>query len=174
MKLRSNMGLATTDGESKRGTPTRSYHRLSRRNRLHAAAAQSPHWAVTITRPQQIVSRRRDRLSVIVNLSVSPRRWLMRPAFRIRDHNILTADVVRHLRALQRQHRRPLIVVLDRLNVHKAAVKRLHARGAVWLHEEWLPPYAPVSILSKRCGAKPSTPPRPTSCRTIGAIFTTL
>lgn len=100
-------------------------------------------WAITGTRPKQIVSQRRDRLSVIGNLSISPRRWLVQPAFRIHDHNIRTAHVVDYLRALHRQHRRPLIVVLDRLNVHRAAVKQLHAAGVNWLRAEWLPPYAP-------------------------------
>ena len=40
-------------------------------------------------------------------------------------------------------HRRPLVVVMDRLNVHRAAVRRLHERGAAWLDVEWLPAYAP-------------------------------
>jgi putative transposase len=35
------------------------------------------------------------------------------------------------------------VVILDRLNVHRAAVKRLRARGARWLTVEWLPAYAP-------------------------------
>lgn len=100
-------------------------------------------WAVTGTRPKQIVSQRRDRLSVIGSLSISPQRRLVQPAFRIHDHNIRTPDVVDYLRSLHRQHRRPLIVVLDRLNVHRAAVKRLRATGADWLQAEWLPPYAP-------------------------------
>ena len=50
---------------------------------------------------------------------------------------------MRYLYALHRQHPGPLIVVLDRLNVHRAAVKRLSARGANWLSVEWLPAYAP-------------------------------
>lgn len=33
--------------------------------------------------------------------------------------------------------------VMDRLNVHRAAVRELHQAGATWLHVEWLPPYAP-------------------------------
>jgi transposase len=50
---------------------------------------------------------------------------------------------MRYLRELHRQHRRPLIVVMDRLNAHRSAVRRLHERGARWLHVEWLPAYAP-------------------------------
>lgn len=54
-----------------------------------------------------------------------------------------TRDVMRYLRQLHRLHRRPLVVVLDRLNVHRSAVRRLHERGASWLDVEWLPAYAP-------------------------------
>lgn len=50
---------------------------------------------------------------------------------------------MRYLRELHRQHRRPLIVVMDRLNAHRSAVRRLRERGAPWLHVEWLPAYAP-------------------------------
>ena len=80
---------------------------------------------------------------MIGSLAVSPRRKRVRLSFRIYDHNVRTLDFVRYLYELHRQHRGPLIVVLDRLNVHRAAVKRLHARGAKWLSVEWLPPYAP-------------------------------
>lgn len=33
--------------------------------------------------------------------------------------------------------------MLDRCSVHRAAIKRLRARGASWLSVEWLPAYAP-------------------------------
>jgi len=80
---------------------------------------------------------------VIGSLAVSPRRQRVRLAFRLHDHNVRTPEVVRYLCALHRQHRGPLVVVLDRLNAHRAAVKRLRARGANWLSVEWLPAYAP-------------------------------
>jgi len=32
---------------------------------------------------------------------------------------------------------------MDRLNVHRSAVRKLHDRGATWLDVEWLPGYAP-------------------------------
>jgi len=35
------------------------------------------------------------------------------------------------------------VLVCDRLNVHRSAVRRLHDEGADWLRVEWLPPYAP-------------------------------
>jgi transposase len=100
-------------------------------------------WAPTGSRPQQVVSQRHDRLSVIGSLTVSPRRRRVRLAFRIHDHNVRTPDVMRYLYALHRQHGSPLVVVLDRWSVHRAAIKRLRARGANWLSVEWLPAYAP-------------------------------
>ena len=45
---------------------------------------------------------------------------------------------MRYLRALHQQHRGPLIVVLDRLNAHRSAVRRLREYGADWLTVEWL------------------------------------
>ena len=59
------------------------------------------------------------------------------------DRNVRTRDVMRYLRRLHRLHRRSLVVVMDRLNVHRAAVRKLHERGAAWLDVEWLPAYAP-------------------------------
>jgi putative transposase len=100
-------------------------------------------WAPTGTRPQQVVSQRHDRWSVIGSLAVSPRRRRVKLAFRLHDHNIRTADIVRYLYALHREHRGPILIVLDRLNVHRAAIRRLQIRGASWLSVEWLPAYAP-------------------------------
>jgi transposase len=100
-------------------------------------------WAPTGCRPQQYAWNRHERLSVIGNLSISPRRRRLSVFFRVQKENIRAPHVIRYLRALHRQHRRPLIVVLDRLNAHRSAVRRLRERGARWLHVEWLPAYAP-------------------------------
>lgn len=82
-------------------------------------------------------------MSVIGSLAVSPRRRRVKLCFQVQPRNVRAADVMRYLRALHQQHGGPLIVVMDRLNVHRAAVKRLQQRGASWLSVEWLPPYAP-------------------------------
>jgi len=100
-------------------------------------------WAPVGSRPQQVVSQRHDRLSVIGSLSVAPQQRRLRPHFVVQDRNVRTRDVMRYLRQLRRIHRRPLIVVMDRLNVHRSAVRKLHERGAMWLEVEWLPAYAP-------------------------------
>ncbi len=57
--------------------------------------------------------------------------------------DVRTPHIVAYLRGLYRQLGRPLLVVIDRLNVHRSAVRELRQAGAPWLHVEWLPPYAP-------------------------------
>ena len=94
-------------------------------------------------RPVQYAWQRHDRLSVIGSLSLSPRRRRIGLTFRVQDENVRGPHIVAYLRELHRQLRRPLIVVMDRLNVHRRAVRELHEAGAPWLHVEWLPPYAP-------------------------------
>lgn len=84
---------------------------------------------------------RHDRLSVISALTVSPRRRHLRLFFRIHDGNIRTAEAVRFIRQLRRQLGTKLLLVWDRLNVHRSATKILQRRAD--LPVEWLPAYAP-------------------------------
>lgn len=100
-------------------------------------------WAPTGMRPVQYAWHRHDRLSVIGSLSISPVRRRLGVAFAVQDTNVRTPHVIAYLQGLHRQLRRPLIVVLDRLNVHRSAVRKLQQAGASWLTVEWLPPYAP-------------------------------
>ena len=94
-------------------------------------------------RPVQYASQRHDRLSVIGSLSLSPRRRRIGVHFQVHDENIRAVHVVAYLRELHRALRQPLIVVMDRLNAHRTAARRLREAGAQWLHVEWLPAYAP-------------------------------
>jgi transposase len=91
---------------------------------------------------------RRDRLSVIGAIVVPPSRERHRLSaiFRIHTKNIQTPQATEFLRAVDRHVRGPMIVVQDRLNVHKAAVRRWLAgrpAGAPRVMVEWLPSYAP-------------------------------
>lgn len=91
---------------------------------------------------------RRDRLSVIGAITVPPSRERHRlgAVFRIHPRNVKTPEATEFLRILDRHVRGPLIVVLDLLNVHRAAVRRWLAsrpRDAPRVMVEWLPPYAP-------------------------------
>jgi transposase len=91
---------------------------------------------------------RRDRLSVIGAILVPPvrERHRLSAVFRIHTRNVKTPEATEFLRVLDRHVRGPLIVVLDRLNVHRAAVRRwlgVRDPDAPRVMVEWLPPYAP-------------------------------
>jgi transposase len=59
------------------------------------------------------------------------------------EHNVHATDVIELLRGIHQCLRRPLILVCDRWQVHRSAVKQLEASRSPWLYVEWLPPYAP-------------------------------
>lgn len=99
---------------------------------------------------------RRDRLSVIAAITVPAtalrtrdrhaQRHRLSALFRIHTRNVQTPEATGFLRALDRHVRGPLIVVQDRLNVHKAAIRRWLAGrppDAPRVMVEWLPSYAP-------------------------------
>lgn len=99
---------------------------------------------------------RRDRLSVIGGIIVpasalptrahAARRHQLEAVFRIHPRNIRTPEATEFLRALDRHVNGALIVVQDKLNVHKAAVRRWLAGrppDAPRVMVEWLPSYAP-------------------------------
>ena len=60
---------------------------------------------------------RRDRLSVIAGLTLAPARHQGRIGFyfAVHEHNVKHAEVEAFIRRVQRNVRRPLIVVMDRL-----------------------------------------------------------
>lgn len=91
---------------------------------------------------------RRDRLSVIGGITVPPSRERHRlgAVFRIHTRNIKTPQATEFLRALDRHVRGPMIVVQDKLSVHRAAVRRwldTRPEDAPRVMVEWFPSYAP-------------------------------
>ncbi|MCH8914179.1 MAG: transposase [Planctomycetes bacterium] len=86
---------------------------------------------------------RRDRLSAISAITVSPRRRQLGLYFDILDHNVKTDDFERFVASLLRRLSRPIILVMDRYSVHRAAAKRLPPRFGRRITIEWLPAYAP-------------------------------
>ncbi len=86
---------------------------------------------------------RRDRLSAISAVTVSPKRRRLGLYFDILDHNVKTDDFETFVDHLLRRVGRPLILVLDRYSVHRSAAKRLLAGHPKRLAIEWLPAYAP-------------------------------
>lgn len=100
-------------------------------------------WAPRGVTPVQRAWDRYDRLSVISAVTLSARRQRIGVPFHLQEENIVTADVVAFVKRLRRQLRRPLIVILDRWPVHRAAVKQLQASRLRQVEFEWLPGYAP-------------------------------
>jgi transposase len=86
---------------------------------------------------------RRDRLSAISALTVSPRRRRLGLYFDLLEHNVKAEDFEAFIDRLLRRIRRPIVLVIDRYSVHRSAAKRLLARHRKRLSIEWLPAYAP-------------------------------
>lgn len=100
-------------------------------------------WAPCGCTPVQYSWDRRDRLSVVSALTISPTKRRLRLDFEIFDHNIRTADFEWFIVQLLQRMRRRMVLVLDRWSVHRAAVRLLLDRFPERLEVEWLPPYAP-------------------------------
>lgn len=100
-------------------------------------------WAPRGQTPVHYSWDRHDRLSVIAGLTVSPKKRRLGLYFQALRHNVANGDVVEFVRAVRRQLGARLVVVLDRLNAHRTAVRRLSQGNRSGLQFEWLPPYAP-------------------------------
>jgi hypothetical protein len=86
---------------------------------------------------------RRDRLSVITALVLSPKRRRIRMVFRLLDHNAKAEDFIWFLNDLRKELGRKIWVVWDNLGAHRKAENSLRAFRCPWVHFERLPPYAP-------------------------------
>jgi len=100
-------------------------------------------WAPEGQTPIHYSWDRRDRLSAISALTVSPQRRRLGLYFNIFDHNIVTDDFERFVETLLGCLQQRIILVMDRWQVHRSAAKRLGARFARRVQIEWLPAYAP-------------------------------
>ena len=100
-------------------------------------------WAPRGQTPVQYSWDRRDRLSAISAITVSPKRRRLGLYFDICDHNIVTDDFETFVETVLRRLRRPIILVMDRWQVHRAGALRLLQRFPKRVKIEWLPAYAP-------------------------------
>jgi len=100
-------------------------------------------WAPRGQTPVQRAWDRYDRLSVISAVTLSSRRRQIGLPFQIHEENIRTATAVAFVKQLRRQLGRPLIVVWDRWQVHRAAAKQIEKSRTKRIEFEWLPAYAP-------------------------------
>ncbi len=86
---------------------------------------------------------RRDKVSAISGISVSPRYQRLGLYYRLYRNNIGQVEVCEFLRHLLRHLRRPIIVLLDNSNIHKGAPLRALRNRHPRLHVEYFPGYAP-------------------------------
>lgn len=86
---------------------------------------------------------RRDRLTAITALVLSPQRKRVNLFFELLDHNAKAKDFVGFLVHLRRELRRKLWIVWDNLRAHYKAEALLRERAENWAHFEHLPAYAP-------------------------------
>jgi len=100
-------------------------------------------WAPKGQTPVHYSWDRRDRLSVISAITVSPTRRRLGLYFDIHDHNINTDAFEGFVRWLRHRIRRGIILVLDRWSVHRSGVRRLQGLFGSMVQVEWLPAYAP-------------------------------
>lgn len=86
---------------------------------------------------------RRDRVSVITALALSPKRRRARMFFRLLEHNAKAEDFVWFLNDVRLEMGRKLWVVWDNLGAHRRAENFLRGIDCRWAHFERLPAYAP-------------------------------
>lgn len=86
---------------------------------------------------------RRERISVIAALALSPQRRRVRLFFRLLDHNARAEDFIWFLNDLRGELGRPLGVVWDRLGAHRKAERFFAAIDCDWVRFCRLPPYSP-------------------------------
>lgn len=100
-------------------------------------------WAKSGHTPIQHAWDRHDRLSAIGALSLPPQHRRIGLHYDLRKGNIHGVELAVFLRGLHRHLQREVILVCDRYQVHRTAVRQLRDSGVSWLQVEWLPPYAP-------------------------------
>lgn len=100
-------------------------------------------WAPQGHTPVHYSWDRRDRLSVVSAISISPERCRLGLYFDIADHNIRADDFESFVAHLLRRFPHGITLVMDRWQVHRSAARRLLRRFPKRLHVEWLPAYAP-------------------------------
>lgn len=107
-------------------------------------------WAPRGKTPIQHAWDRRDRLSAIGAVTVSPRRRRLGLYFRLQPRNVVGEDLVSFVEQMHRHLRRKIILVWDRSQPHRSAAKELLGKHD-WLRIEWLPPYAPELDPCEQC-----------------------
>lgn len=89
-------------------------------------------------------TRSREKVSAIGAISVSPRRRRVGLYFSLLpNENVNAANLLPFLRDLQKHLQRPIVLLWDRLNVHRAILLRELSDRQKRLRPEFFPAYAP-------------------------------
>jgi len=100
-------------------------------------------WAPCGCTPVVRHRQRRDRISVISGISISPRRRHLGLYFRLHAKNIQHPEVCEFLRHLLRHLRGPVLLIWDSASIHKGEAIRALCRRFPRLHLYHFPGYAP-------------------------------
>lgn len=100
-------------------------------------------WAPRGQTPIHYSWGRRDRLSAISAVTLSPQRVRLGLYFDVFNRNITADQAESFVAGLLAHFRKGIILVWDRWSVHRSAALRLAKRFARRVHIEWLPAYAP-------------------------------
>jgi transposase len=100
-------------------------------------------WAPAGCTPILRHSYRRDKISAIGSVTVSPGCHHFGLYVRFHAHNITGTEVVAFLRYLLRHLRRDVVLVWDNGPIHKRADVKAFLQKTKRLHVYWLPSYAP-------------------------------
>ena len=100
-------------------------------------------WAPRGQTPCLRHSQRHDRISVISGLSVSPARLRVGLYYQWHHHNVRDVEAVAYLRHMLRHLRGPVVLIWDRLGVHRSQLVQQLCRRVPRLRLEFLPAYAP-------------------------------
>jgi hypothetical protein len=100
-------------------------------------------WAMRGQTPVLHQWDRRDRVSALAALALSPQRRRLRLFFRLLDHNATAEDFVWFLNDLRLELGRKLHVVWDNLGAHRKAENFFTTIDCRWVRFHRLPPYAP-------------------------------
>lgn len=100
-------------------------------------------WAPIGETPIHYSWDRHDRISACAALKTGPDFTNLQVFFELWMHNIKSEEVLNFLKQVHQETRRKMIVILDRWNGHRKALRLLSEEGVDWLQVEWLPAYAP-------------------------------
>ncbi len=100
-------------------------------------------WSPAGNTPILIESARRDRISAIGALSISPVRHWMDFSFQLHRTNINTSLLIPFLSDLHHRFRNRIVLIWDNLRAHFKTAKYFSIKHPSWFRFEYLPPYCP-------------------------------